>query len=141
MSSYLFLYDTLLPGHAPQEIAPAVRKLRRLGEGTIRGMLYDLGAYPGAVLPQHAAGDPILNESAEGRIHGTVFELPDDEELLRALDGYEDFDPTNEQASLFVRTLQPVTLVNGEILQCWIYVYNRDVSGAHRIPGGRYPQF
>jgi gamma-glutamylcyclotransferase (GGCT)/AIG2-like uncharacterized protein YtfP len=128
MSSYVFLYGTLLPGHAPEEIAPAVRKLRRLGEGTVHGVLYDLGKYPGAV----------LDKSAGARIHGTVFELPDDEALLSALDAYEDFAPGNEQASLFVRTLQPVTLVDGEILQCWIYVYNRDVSGARRIPGGRY---
>src|SRR6266480_2953212 len=106
MSSYLFLYGTLQPDHAPAEIAPMVKELRRVGEGTMRGLLYDFGAYPGLV----------LDESADGCIYGTVFELTDDEELLRALDGYEDFDPENAQASLFVRAVQPVTLANGRAL-------------------------
>jgi gamma-glutamylcyclotransferase (GGCT)/AIG2-like uncharacterized protein YtfP len=129
MSHYLFLYGTLLPNHAPSELAPAVARLRRLGEGTVRGHLYDLGAYPGAV----------LDALASAHIHGTVFELPDDEELLCALDLYEDFHSGNVESSLFVRSLQPVTLANGEIVQCWMYVYNRDASGARRILSGRYP--
>jgi len=143
MSSYLFVYGTLLPQHAPREIEPAVAKLRRLDEGTVRGLLYDLGGYPGAV----------LDESEAGRIHGTVFELPDEDEfhpgmptagapgipLLQRLDDYEGFDPQNVQASLFVRKLCPVTLATGETLQCWIYLYNREPRNAPRIPGGRYP--
>ena len=50
MSDTLFAYGTLRPGHAPDEIAPAVEKLRRVGEGFVTGVLYDLGNYPGAVL-------------------------------------------------------------------------------------------
>ena len=127
--SYLFLYGTLLPGHAPAEIAPAVAKLRRLGAGTTRGLLYDLGEYPGAV----------LDDSAGGHIHGTIFELPRAKEVLSALDTYEDFDPNEPQSSLFVRILQPITLPNGELLECWMYVYNRDPGDARLIPSGRWP--
>ena len=128
MSNYLFLYGTLQPDHAPAEIIRASKKLRRVCEGSVRGTLYDLGDYPGAV----------LDNSAGGSIYGTVFELPNDEDLLTALDQYEDFHPENVQGSLFVRTLHPVMLASGEFLQCWMYVYNRDPVGARRIPSGRY---
>jgi gamma-glutamylcyclotransferase (GGCT)/AIG2-like uncharacterized protein YtfP len=128
MSNYLFLYGTLLPHHAPNEIAPAVERLRLRGDGVVRGFLYDLGEYPGAV----------LDDSAGGYIHGTAFEVPEDEVFLRELDAYEDCDPKNEKSSLFVRILHPVKLATGETLQCWIYVYNRDLSGARIIPSGRY---
>jgi len=131
MSQYLFLYGTLLPHLAPGEIAPAVQKLRRVGEASVRGVLYHLGTHPGAV-PDPAAG---------GEIHGTVFELPNDERVLGELDDYEEFDPDNEAASPFVRRLHPVTLAIGEVLQCWIYVYNREPDGAPRIPGGRYTRY
>ena len=126
--SYLFLYGSLLPGDAPAEIAPAIAKLRSLGAGTVRGLLYDLGEYPGAV----------LDDSAGGHIHGAIFELPEDEELLSALDTYEDFHPNDAEGSLFVRMLQPVVFANGELLQCWMYVYNRDPGAARLIPSGRW---
>jgi gamma-glutamylcyclotransferase (GGCT)/AIG2-like uncharacterized protein YtfP len=128
MSNHLFLYGTLLPRHAPAEIAPAVARLRRLDEGTVRGYLYDLGEYPGAV----------ADESAAGCIHGTIFEMPEDDALLSALDDYEGFDPKHAETSLFVRALHPVTLAAGGVLLCWMYAYNRVPARARLIPGGRY---
>ena len=128
MSNNLFLYGTLLPEHAPGELALRLASLRRLGEGTVRGALYDFGEYPGAVLDANAGGS----------VYGTIFELPEDGELLRILDNYEGFDPMNMQASLFVRVLQPVTLADGETVQCWMYLYNRKPGDARRIPSGRY---
>ena len=76
MSEYLFAYGTLQPGLAPTKIARVTAKLRPVGEGFVRGVLYDLGGYPGAV------ADP----SAIGKIVGTVMELPEDEGVLELLD-------------------------------------------------------
>ena len=128
MSNYLFLYGTLLPHRAPSEIAHTVERLRLRGDGAVKGVLYDLGDYPGA----------ILDDSADNYVHGTVLEIPVDEESLHELDAYEDFDPQHEKASLFVRVLHPVKLSTGEILKCWIYVYNADLSAASMIPGESY---
>jgi hypothetical protein len=50
MSDYLFVYGTLQPGVAPREIADAVEELKVIGNATVRGVLYDLGEFPGAVL-------------------------------------------------------------------------------------------
>ena len=126
MSEYLFTYGTLRPGRAPAEINAVMAKLRVVGAGRVRGLLYDLGAYPGAVL------DPAAAE-----FEGTVFELPDDPEILHQLDAYEEFDPAAPQATLFVRELHAVTLDSGGTLMGWIYVYNRDPAGAPIVAGGQ----
>ncbi len=128
MSAFLFVYGTLLPAHAPAEIAHAVSKLRPIGEGFVNGVLYDLGEYPGVVL------DP----SSQHRRAGTVFQLPDDPSILRTLDAYEEFDPDAPGSSLFLRVLHPVALAKGGTLQCWIYVYNRDPGSAPIFPDGKF---
>jgi gamma-glutamylcyclotransferase (GGCT)/AIG2-like uncharacterized protein YtfP len=129
MSKFLFSYGTLLPQHAPKEMAAAVEKLRPAGDGVIYGDLYDLGEYPGAVLDPSSQSKPI---------YGKVFRLPDDENLLPEIDMYEGFDPSDSSGSLFVRELHPVPLTSGEVLQCWVYVYNRDPGTAPMIASGRY---
>lgn len=120
MSEYLFLYGTLQPGRAPEEIAPTVGKLRRVGPGRVRGVLYDLGNYPGAV----------LDRETDSEIEGIVYELPADADILSALDAYEEFDPEAPETSLFLRVSHPVVLDDGETPQCWLYVFNHDPAGA-----------
>jgi gamma-glutamylcyclotransferase (GGCT)/AIG2-like uncharacterized protein YtfP len=114
MSQYLFVYGTLQPRHAPAKMARLAAKLRPVGKGFIRGVLYDLGEYPGAV--------PDLN--AKRRIAGTVMELPQDKSVLRELDAFEGFDPEAPERSEFVRQQHTVELSAGEMLECWIYRYN-----------------
>jgi gamma-glutamylcyclotransferase (GGCT)/AIG2-like uncharacterized protein YtfP len=126
--SYLFVYGTLLPGRAPAVIAEVVDRLRVVGPGTVAGRLYDLGPYPACALD----GDC-------GRlIHGVVLEIPDAGVLAR-LDWYEGYAAHDEAgASLFLRTTCDVTLDNGRSVPAWVYVYNRDLSRARLIEGGRY---
>jgi len=128
MSRYLFVYGTLDPKHAPSEIAPTVAKLRPLGKASVQGLLYDLGEYPGAV----------FNGSAKRKISGTVFRIPDDPQILRQLDDYEGFTPSDPRKSLFVRELRPVKLAAGPVLRCWVYTYNRDPGTAQLIPARPY---
>jgi gamma-glutamylcyclotransferase (GGCT)/AIG2-like uncharacterized protein YtfP len=128
MSKYLFTYGTLQPGMAPREIAPVVERLRMVGEGSARGTLYDLGAYPGVV----------LDALSEHRVYGTVFELPEDDSVLRQLDTYEDYHPGSLESSLFVRAVSSVELVSGGALDCWMYVYNRRTDGACVVVTGRF---
>ena len=153
MPDYLFTYGTLLPGAAPAEIAGVAARLKAIGEGQVRGRLYDLGHFPGAVLE---ADQYSTQHGAQHFIHGTVFELPDDigisraveisqaaeilraTEILRALDAYEEFDPADAAASQFLRTRCVVSLPSGTAVECWIYVYNRGVTGAPLVEGGRW---
>lgn len=127
MKKYLFSYGTLLPEHAPAEIAPVVRRLRAVGRGKVHGRLYDLGEYPGAVLTK--SGPVII---------GQIFELPDGPEVIEKLDQYEGFDPAHPQGSLFVRKRSLVTVGNGKRMWCWVYVYNRPPGSAPALSGGDF---
>jgi gamma-glutamylcyclotransferase (GGCT)/AIG2-like uncharacterized protein YtfP len=127
MNQYLFAYGTLMPAHAPAELGEIVRQFRRIGRGSVRGRLYDLGDYPGAVLVE-----------GPDSIYGEVYRLPADQEILRKLDEYEGFDPSDPGGSLFARTKCPVRLENSEELSCWVYIYNRDPGSAKLVPGGDY---
>jgi gamma-glutamylcyclotransferase (GGCT)/AIG2-like uncharacterized protein YtfP len=126
-SRFLFSYGTLQPRHAPAEIASTVRRLRRVGKGSVRGRLYDLGEYPGAVLSR--TGPMVV---------GQVFELPDDPGVLSRLDEYEGFDRNRPKGSLFLRKRCLVTLQNGKKLSCWMYTYNRAPGAAPAVTTGDY---
>ena len=128
MPEYLFVYGTLRPGMAPRRLGHLMKKMRYMGRGSTSGRLYDLDAYPGAVL------DP----DCDTEIKGEVFQLPDDGETLAALDTYEGFDARYPASSLFVRRRCKVTLKDDSKLVCWIYVYNWQVSPETLIRSGDY---
>lgn len=125
---HLFVYGTLSPRLAPPEIAAAVRRLRPVGTASVRGRLYDLGEYPGAV----------LSRTSRSVIRGEVFELPSDAQTLDSLDDYEGFEPRKPGSSLFVRRAWPVIMDDGTRLRCWIYVYNGDTRQAQPVRSGTY---
>jgi gamma-glutamylcyclotransferase (GGCT)/AIG2-like uncharacterized protein YtfP len=117
----VFVYGTLRRGAAQHaRIADAIF----LAHGFVRGRLYGLGAYPGAVL-----GGP-----ARDRIAGEVFRLRRPVRDLAALDAYEGLVPEGEyrrvRCSVATRRLGRV--------RAWIYVYDRAVAGLAVIPGGDF---
>jgi gamma-glutamylcyclotransferase (GGCT)/AIG2-like uncharacterized protein YtfP len=127
MIRFLFAYGTLHPKLAPPCVANAVRQLRLVGRGTARGVLYDLGEYPGA---KFDAASPSL-------IHGLVYRLPQSltaaAVVLGHLDEYESI-----ESALFARQSHQVTLRSGRRLICWAYQYSQSVDGARVVAGGRY---
>jgi gamma-glutamylcyclotransferase (GGCT)/AIG2-like uncharacterized protein YtfP len=128
--TYLFVYGTLRPGHAPASVAAYVDNCACVGDGCTSGRLYALRNYPGA----------IVDAAGEGKIYGQLLALPDETTLGR-LDAYEGYDPRDPANSLFVRTACDVMLDapdGGRTVRAWVYVYNRDVSAARLIPEGRY---
>ncbi|MDQ2936382.1 MAG: gamma-glutamylcyclotransferase [Acidobacteriota bacterium] len=128
ITEYLFLYGTLLADGPPDEVAGALKTLRRIGPAHVRGRLYDLGEYPGA----------ILAPSSTTLIQGEIFELPATPFILKALDDYEEFDPANKEESLFIRTKARATLLDGPQMDCWMYVYNDDPGTAPLLADGNY---
>src|SRR5882672_10564597 len=117
---YLFLYGTLLVDGVPDEVVVVLKSLRRIGPAHVRGRLYDLGEYPGA----------IVAPASKTLIRGEIFELPATPATLKSLDEYEEFDPLNEEQSLFVRRRVKATLQDGPQVDCWMYVYNDDPGTA-----------
>ncbi len=128
MSDFLFSYGTLLPEYAPGEISGTIAKLTAYASGWVRGVLYDLGDYPGAVL------DP----ASSSKVFGTILHLPANTTVWDELDAYEGFDATNPSASLFIRKRCPVVLANGPTIECWIYEYNGERNRSLIITTGRY---
>lgn len=112
----LFVYGTLRPDLAPDEIRDAAAQLISIGPATIAGEVRDLVEYP-ALVPG----------SRRGRVPGMLFLLPDDPDVLRRLDAYEGYDLRHPEKSLFVRRRRVVTLSDGTKQRHWVYVYNREL--------------
>jgi gamma-glutamylcyclotransferase (GGCT)/AIG2-like uncharacterized protein YtfP len=126
MPEYLFSYGTLQPELAPAEVEPIARIFRPVCRAYIHGVLYDFGAYPGAV--------PGGGE----KVWGQVFELSPDPLILRRLDEYEGFDPLNIDASQFTRQKCGAIVDNGQVYEAWVYFYNLDVGAAVVITSGEF---
>jgi len=123
----MFVYGTLLT--AGNEFSDLLKAgSRYCGEGKIRGRLYDIGEYPGAVDDQ----------SSSDYIYGSIYELADPEKTIPVLDDYEGFDPADPRTSEFIRNA--VFIESGGIkVLCWVYLYNFSTEKYPRIEGGKYP--
>ncbi len=127
MLRHLFVYGTLRSECARGALAELMRRQRLIGQARVRGRLYDLGWYPGAV----------IDRESETEVCGQIYELTDGQ-ALDALDVYEGYCPSDEGNSLFLRRETVAVLDDGRTVRCWIYVFNRDVSDAESIAGGDY---
>ena len=116
MTERLFVYGTLHPDRAPEEIASLVGRFKRVARGTVRGHLYDLSDYPAVVLDPKG---PIVT--------GEVLLIPSEPGAMARLDAYEEYTPNAPAKSLFLRRKARVTLEDGSHAQCWIYVYNKPI--------------
>jgi gamma-glutamylcyclotransferase (GGCT)/AIG2-like uncharacterized protein YtfP len=123
----VFVYGTLRRGYALHEHLDEGTS-RFLGRGRIRGELYDLGEYPGAI-PGEAPGQEITGE---------LYQLDDPERQLPDLDELEEFDPAKPEQSLFIRRLTDVELDNGTRVRAWVYFLPRRPAKARLIAGGDY---
>ena len=127
---YLFVYGTLMQGFDN----PFAEKLRKMsvfrGKGSFPGLLYAVSWYPGA----------LYFEDSNSPVYGEVYQMSNVPELIRDLDEYEDVFE-NESASLYVRRVVPVRLHNGEIIDCWAYLYNQSVGGLREIRSGNFRDF
>ncbi len=128
MSDYIFIYGTLSPEIAPDEIAEVVGKLKFVGNGFVYGNLYDLGEFPGAKLAA----------KTKNKIRGRVYKLPAGRKVIKSLDAYEEFIPNQPRKSLYLRKRTPVVLESGKKIQSWIYEYNGDTSFLPTIKSGDY---
>jgi gamma-glutamylcyclotransferase (GGCT)/AIG2-like uncharacterized protein YtfP len=129
MNEYLFVYGTLRLDLATAETCPLLAGVKRTSSATVRGRLYDLGAYPGLLLAE--SGTLIMGE---------LLELNDAKVQLKTFDDYEGFDENAISHSLFVRTKCCASLPDGRSVEVWIYVYNQSLSAARLIESGDYAE-
>lgn len=115
MSAHLFVYGTLREGGGHAMHAVLASAADRVGTARARGLLVDLGWYPGLV------------ETQDDRwVEGEVWMLREPDVLLR-LDAYE--------GDEYERRIQAVHLVTG-VSKAWTYLYRGPVPRGRVIESG-----
>jgi gamma-glutamylcyclotransferase (GGCT)/AIG2-like uncharacterized protein YtfP len=66
---------------------------------------------------------------------GEIVVVQSSSDWLR-LDSYEGVDHAHPERSLYNRVRTTATTDAGERVECWVYVYNRDVKQAAKIDSG-----
>lgn len=128
MNNLIFIYGTLLD--EDNEYAVYLRNHSKLySHGKIKGKLYDIGEYPGA----------ILADEGNEYIYGSILEISDLENVQPLIDDYEGFGVDQPQPNEFIRVLTQVEAEVG-LLNCWVYLYNLPVTESSQLKSGRYSQ-
>ncbi len=129
----LFVYGTLLRGFANSSFLQQPFRARFIGEGTVRGYLYDAGSFP-AFIPAAA------EQSDAPQVAGEIYRIDDPDLVLETLDTIEGYNTSNPERSLYIRK-QVMAECAGEKLPVMVYVYNLPVDGLPRIESGDYRQY
>ena len=117
----LAVYGELLSDSGPQsDPAPDLAASCRLMGGCwIRGILLDLGEFPGLV-------------AGEGQVLGELYEVLDPS-VFEALDRFQGYDARDAAGSEYVRMRMP--LLEPQV-SAWTYVYNGDPLGRPQVDSG-----
>jgi gamma-glutamylcyclotransferase (GGCT)/AIG2-like uncharacterized protein YtfP len=131
--SLIFTYGSLM-STADADVGRAERRqlggaARLLGPASVRGLLFDVGPYPAAV----------LTSSGEDTIHGEIWRLPSRRRwLLDVLDRYEGCTRDHPTPHAYARRRVWVTTDDGRGVVAWVYLWNRPLGAMPRIEGGRW---
>ncbi|MDE3235050.1 MAG: gamma-glutamylcyclotransferase [Bacteroidota bacterium] len=127
---HLFVYGSLrsdFPSEAHQQYIG--RYFSRVGNGKIKGVLYDMGEYP-AALP--ATGDRFIKGELYVIQNEDAFEW-----AIEQLDDYEGLHVEVGETALYTRELTEVLLDDtGEKKMAWVYWYNQEVGHKPHIASG-----
>src|SRR5215831_12848782 len=101
----LFVYGSLRSGFHHPAFEYISRHFLFVANGKIKGVVYDVGDYPGAV---QTTGDSF--------VMGEIYNIKDEEEFdwaIAQLDDYEGADPEENEMPFFKRELTEVILNHG----------------------------
>ncbi|MGA1741416.1 MAG: gamma-glutamylcyclotransferase family protein [Pseudohongiellaceae bacterium] len=126
-SSYLALYGSLMAPFTTQEALGLSGQLTLLGKCQLAAKLYDLGDYPGLTLSKHKSDI----------VHAELYSFSN-QAVLTILDEFEDYQPDDDQTSLYKRIL--INLLEPQI-EAWVYVYNQAVLESNFIPSGSWETY
>lgn len=114
-----FVYGTLLPDQPNYHLwANSIVGLQSARLSSAR--LFDMGHYP------------MLIEGGDDVVVGAVVRLWDSDyaRLVKTLDNLEQYDPNDEEQSIYLRVARDVVLADGSQCRAWVYV------GKSRYVGG-----
>jgi gamma-glutamylcyclotransferase (GGCT)/AIG2-like uncharacterized protein YtfP len=125
-SPHLFVYGTLLDNNNSYG-AYLQQHCTLLQPGKLKGRLYDIGEYPGAIADIYSAL----------YVHGSIYLMDEPEKILEFIDDYEGFGDNQAQPNLFIRIQADIETGNNTV-KCWVYVYNLAIEHLPTIRSGRY---
>ncbi|MDB5133914.1 MAG: gamma-glutamylcyclotransferase [Mucilaginibacter sp.] len=126
MTNLLFIYGTLLNNDNKYGIY-LKNNSRHHSSGKLKGKLYDIGEYPGA----------ILSSGYDEYVDGYILQIDDPEKVLTVVDSYEGFGEDQPQPNEFIRVLVEVETECGRV-KCWTYLYNLPITNLQWIKTGKY---
>lgn len=128
MSTYLFVYGTLMTSSRVTVAERLRREGRLVGPAWTTGKLYDLGKWPGL----------RASASVSDVVHGELYEIASPEETFVWIDQYEGISTERYWEAEYVRAPRRVEMADGMGVTAWVYVYRRDVDEVWRLAGGRW---
>jgi gamma-glutamylcyclotransferase (GGCT)/AIG2-like uncharacterized protein YtfP len=121
---YLFVYGTLREGiHNPVKDR-IIDDVEWIGQAEIKGELYDIGSYTGAI---------PANDHDSSSIKGEIIKLRSPGKVLKILDQYEGINPGRHTNSEYRRDRVLTSLPDGKEINAWVYWYNFPVKGKRRL--------
>lgn len=146
-SQNLFVYGTLLSGfphdrhfgsdesntsHTARARTLLAEMASLIGESTVCGLLFDLGGYPGLVLPSQAGSNPGPWHEPP-LVIGELYRVRD-LTLFHHLDLYEEAGAAFPDPQEYLRLLLHTQLKRGGATQlAWTYVYNWRLRAEFRL--------
>lgn len=128
----LFVYGSLRSGFQSEAYEYMSRYFQLLGNGRVKGQLYDLGDYPAAI--------PVSDDQF---IYGELYEVKNTDEfsyVIGQLDDYEGVLVEDGEQPLYRRELVTVETGQGPVT-AWVYWYNGNITGKPPIPSGDLLQY
>lgn len=120
----LFVYGLLMRGF---ELNTLLASGNLVDHATIPGVLVSLGTYPGLL-------------EGEGIVRGELYTFDDLDAALEAIDKAEEYDPENDECSLYRRVARYVEGANLGRVLAWVYLYNGATKDAPLLPRGDWRQ-
>lgn len=123
----LFVYGSLRKGFHHPAYRYISDHFHFVGEGKVKGLLYNMGEYPAA-----------LPTKEEQYIIGELYAINDPGEFgwaIAQLDDYEGVNPTEGEPALYRRDVVAV-LHNNLTTEAWVYWYGGDCTGKPIIASG-----
>ena len=126
-NAHLFVYGSLMCQFENPATALLQVHAVCLGRATMRGFLYEIDWYPGAV----------YESSTPAYVHGELWQINDEAALWPILDDYETVDSDQPGKESYDRR-QVEVLHRNEPFLAWVYLYNLPTAGLKRIESGRF---
>jgi gamma-glutamylcyclotransferase (GGCT)/AIG2-like uncharacterized protein YtfP len=127
-AEFVFVYGTLRKQMASDMYHVLARYCDYFSDGVMRGKLYEVCGYPGAI----ESGD------ANDKVSGELYKMHDPKLVLAQLDEYEECSDRFPIPHEYSRKRLSIELGCGDSVVAWVYLYNHDVSKLQQLFSGDY---